>query len=355
MSTERIDWSQLWYPGRRTPFTPDEMAQAGSDAPSRTLQAVGGINFAMLAFVVLQFAPPGQTARLTGLLVALGVLGAMAARWLWWRPWRRPLMHACLAIAAAMLLLGVGIRWRVPSREERLALAVAVAVGWSMLVVALWFLMVWRAQQIEGRLREQAERERAVEMARRLAAAQIEPHFLFNTLASLQHWVSVRDPRAETLLQSLTGYLRATLPMFRRAQHPLADELHAVRLYLQLMQLRLGERLRFEIDVPPALQAQAMPPGLLLTLVENALQHGVEPKLAGGTVRVSGGVDGDIAWFEVRDDGKGPPPDARDGVGLANSRERLALAGGPGAALRLAAHPEGGAVARVELAKRSLT
>jgi hypothetical protein len=352
--TSAIDWSQVWYPGPKRAFTAEEMARAGSDPPSPTLQTMAAINVALMCFCVLQLVPAAQVARTTGFLVALAVFGWAAARWLWMRPWRKALMLACLPLMALMFAFGMLLRFRIDDKAERLAVHWVLVSGVLILSVLLWFLVVWRAQQVESRLTEQAERERAVEMARRLAAAQLEPHFLFNTLASLQHWVHTQDARAAPLLDALTGYLRATLPMFSRALQPAADEVQAVRLFLQVMQARLGQRLRWQIDLPPTLQAQAMPPGLLLTLVENAIEHGISPSLAGGTLTLRAELQGSDAVFEVRDDGPGPAPGAVDGIGLANNRQRLALTCGPQARLDVNAHPDGGCLARVTLPRKDL-
>jgi len=347
MNRTGIDWSQLWYPGPKHAFTADEMARAGSDAPSPTLLAVATVNFASIGMVVLQLAPAGQTARMTGALVALAVMGSTVARWLWWRPWRRPLMQASFGLVIAMLLMAYGIRWRLPNVDDRYATAMTLAVGSAVLVVVMWFLVVWRAHEIRARLREMAERERAIEMARRLSAAQLAPHFLFNTLASVQHWVQTRDERAGPMLDSLVGYLRATLPMFNRPLHALGDELEAVRRYLEVMRSRLGARLRFDIDTPETLNRLQLPPGLLLTLVENAIEHGIEPQLAGGSVALTAKRRGDAVAIEVIDNGPGPA--GAEGVGLANCRERLALTYGARATLSVQAGRDGGCIARVEL------
>lgn len=349
MDSPRIDWSQLWYPGPQRAFTAEEMARAGSDKPSPTLVTIATVNVAVAASLALQLVPPTQTARMTALLVALAALGFNAARWLWWRPWRTPLMQASLLVIAILVFLAIGLHWRLPDPAERRALTVAIGVCCALLPLLLWFLVMWRAQQIEGRLREQAEREKAIEMARRLAAAQIEPHFLFNTLASVQHWVQTQDTRAATLLAALTGYLRATLPLFKHDRLPAGDELVAVQRYLEVMQARMGERLSWRLDIEPGLELALLPPGLLLTLVENAVAHGIEPQLAGGEIVLTARRDGSAAVFEVRDTGPGPSADAHDGVGLANARQRLALAGGDTASLRLASAPGGGCIARIQL------
>ena len=355
MPAKPIDWSQLWYPGPKRAFTVDEMARAGSDGPSRTLLAMAGINFATIAFVALQLAPAGQTARMVAALGALAVMATTAARWLWWRPWRRPLMQAQLGVTTAMVLLALGIRWRVPERADREPMALTLAIGCAGIVVMLWFLVLWRAQQIEARLREQAEREKAIEMARRLAAAQLEPHFLFNTLASVQHWVQTKDDRAAPLLAALTGYLRATLPMFNRPLLAVADELQAIERYLQVMQARMGARLAWRIDVAAALHAVQLPPGVLLTLVENAVVHGLEPQLAGGELLLRGRQQDGGAKFEIIDNGPGPSPDMQDGVGLSNIRQRLLLSCGAAAQLKLGAAPGGGFRAELSLTNSSIT
>ena len=349
MKRQPIDWSQLWYPGRKQPFTPEEMAQAGSDAPSATLVAVASINFATPVLVALLLAPASQTARLTAAFAALAVLSTAVARWLWWRPWRKPLMQVQWGLSLCMLGGALAIRWRVPDRGDREVVTLALGIGIGLLVIVSWFLVVWRAHSIEARLREQAEREKSIEMARRLAAAQIEPHFLFNTLASVQHWVQTKDDRAAPLLAALTGYLRATLPLFKHALLPAGDELVAVQRYLEVMQARMGARLAYTLEVEPGMEGALLPPGLLLTLVENAVAHGLEPQLAGGHITLRARHQGDEAVFEVLDNGAGPAPEMHDGVGLANARQRLALSGGAAARLHVGAAAGGGCRAEIRL------
>ncbi len=347
----KVDWRQLWCVGPSRVFTAEEMAIAGSDAPSPTLLAVAGINFATIVFVVLQLAPASQTARLTAALLALAILATSAGRWLWWRPWRRSLTIASCGVALAMVLLSLGASWRIREHEEVYAVGMTLALGCTVIVAMLWFLVIWRSHQIEGRLREQAEREKAIEMARRLASAQLEPHFLFNTLASLQHWVQTQDERAAPLLEALTGYLRTTLPLFDRPLLAAGDELRAVERYLQVMQARLGSaRLQWRLDVEPRVSRALLPPGVLLTLVENAVAHGVEPLLAGGSILLRGTREGSDAVFDVVDNGPGPGDDSVDGVGLANIRQRLTLSAGPRAHLVVeTAGAQGGCRATIRL------
>lgn len=348
-SPERIDWSQLWYPGPRRVFTAAELSRAGAQAPSRTLTVMATINASLVGFALLQAAPPQATARLTALFAGLLVFAAVAARQLWDRPERKRLTLWTLVYSLAVLLLAAGLRWRVDDPELR-RWAFGLCWGTAVLVtVVLWFLAVYRSDQIAARLRELDERDRAVAMARQLATAQIRPHFLFNSLASLQHWVQTRDERAASLLEALTGFLRATLPLFERSQLKIADELEAARHYLQVMQLRLGERLRWTVRIDPRAAGIEVPPGLLLTLVENAVEHGVQASLRGATVGVAVELQGSRLRIDVIDDGPGPGRSAADGVGLSNTRARLAQAFGPAATLVLQPRAEGGCLARIEI------
>ena len=208
---------------------------------------------------------------------------------------------------------------------------------------------------IEARLREIDERERAVGMALQLASAQIQPHFLFNSLASLLHWVQAKDDRAAPMLQALTGFLRATLPLFNQPRLALGDEAQAAAQYLEVMRLRLGDRLQYRLAIEPAAAGAQVPPGLLLTLAENAVEHGVMPSLRGASIEVTARRVGDELQLTVTDTGPGLPPERADGkwpadgVGLANTRARLAQAFGARAGLSLANAPSGGCVAAIHL------
>lgn len=346
-AAERIDWSQLWCPGPRRRFSAEELARAGGQAPSRTLIVASLFNAALLGFGLLQFAPAGYVGRLSALMLAAVVSAAIGARALWRRPSRQLLFRASMAYALGALAFGAAIAWRTPVPAEQLWVF-GVCWGAALIVsTGLWVLTVVRAEQIEARLRELDERERRADMARQLAQAQIQPHFLFNSLASLQHWVQTKDDRAAPMLEALSGFLRATLPLFDRRRLGVAEEMQAVRQYLAVMALRLGARLRYEVDVTSKAAAAQLPPGLLLTLVENAIEHGVQKSLSGADVRVSATAQGTRLVVEVRDSGPGITRDATDGVGLGNARARLAQAFGADAALQLLdAAP--GCLARIE-------
>lgn len=345
-----MDWCQIWYPGPTRVFTPDELARAGTDRPGRTLQMAVLVNFALLAFGLMQWAPPAATAPLTLMLAIAAILGRSGALSLWARPARRPLALWTLAGSAVLVALAIvtaesqGLARGTPPRAWVLGTGTLLAL---LLSIAWWFVAVYRAQQIDARLREQAEQQRALAMAAQLAAAQIQPHFLYNALASLQHWVQVKDDRAAPMLAALTGFLRATLPLFNQPRLALGDEASAVREYLEVMRLRLGERLRYALAIDPQAARAQVPPGLLLTLVENAVEHGVTPALAGAGVQVRAQAQGDRVTLTVQDSGPGLAPGSADGVGLSNTRRRLAQAYGTRAVLSLENAPEGGCIARI--------
>lgn len=191
-------------------------------------------------------------------------------------------------------------------------------------------------------------------MAHRLAAAQIQPHFLFNSLAALQHWVQQKDDRAAPMLESLTGFLRATLPLFDRGSLRLGDEAAAVQRYLEVMRLRLGERLRARVDIPPAAADAMLPPGVLLTLVENAIEHGVLPSLSGAELSVQARVEGDMLTIKVSDSGpRAWPPMPAARVGAGEQREPgLRQACGEAATLTLHDRAQGGCTATVRIPYR---
>jgi LytS/YehU family sensor histidine kinase len=286
-------------------------------------------------------------------MLGAAVLAGMLLRRVWHHPSRRTVNRAALTYGAVMLLFGGAMAWRLDDRAERWW-AFGVCWGAGLLVaIALHLLSLYRADVIEARLRELDERDRRADMARQLAQAQIQPHFLFNSLASLQHWVQTKDDRAAPMLEALTGFLRATLPLFDRPLLALGEEAQAVRHYLAVMQMRLGDRLRWRVEIAADTEALALPAGLLLTLVENALEHGIQPSVSGGEVLVTSLRLDATRWeIAVRDSGVGLARETVDGVGLTNARARLAQAFGHTASLVLSNAPEGGCMARLEAPAR---
>jgi LytS/YehU family sensor histidine kinase len=179
--------------------------------------------------------------------------------------------------------------------------------------------------------------------------AQIEPHFLFNTLANVKRLYETAPSRGREMLSSLIGYLRAALPTMRQSGSSLRRELELARSYLTILQMRMGERLRFSIEAPEALLDVEVPPLVLGTLIENALKHGLAPLPEGGTLLIRAVREADHLRIEVHDNGRGFYGQGGSGVGLANTRSRLAALYGGGASLQLAANQPSGVVATVVL------
>jgi len=185
-----------------------------------------------------------------------------------------------------------------------------------------------------------------------LLHAQVEPHFLYNTLASAQLLTRSDPARADAMLGHLIQYLRHSLPRTDDEQSTLGAELERALAYLEILKIRMGPRLSVEVDVPENLRATPLPPMMLQTLVENAIKHGLEPRTAGGTVWVRARrTDGAVA-VTVADDGDGfnAGPNARTsgtGIGLKNVRERLRLVYGSDAALSVVANFPAGVAATI--------
>jgi sensor histidine kinase YesM len=187
----------------------------------------------------------------------------------------------------------------------------------------------------------QAE-NRATEAQLRLLQAQIEPHFLFNTLANVVSLVEADPPRARAMLESFVDYLRASLTGLGQATHTLGDEIDLVDAYLRIIKMRMEDRLKYAIDVPGELRTRPLPALSLQPLVENAIVHGIEPQVAGGTIRIAARLESGALLLTVEDDGAGiasPAPalgaTRGSGTALANIRERLRQSYGSAAQLSL--------------------
>ena len=227
---------------------------------------------------------------------------------------------------------------------EKLPRALALAgIGVGLLVatplIIIGALRNRHSEAIALQHQLDAERERMArelsESQLRLLRAQIEPHFLFNTLGAVQQLAEQGAPQAASLTASLIAFLRASMTEMRSDQTSLGAEFKLVEAYLQVMQPRLGERLRYSVSLPEALVSVSVPSMILLTLVENAVKHGIEPALRGGDIHVSARQDGGNIVICVRDTGAGMSAVPGTGVGLENVRRRLQLANGGKASLTL--------------------
>jgi len=170
----------------------------------------------------------------------------------------------------------------------------------------------------------------------KMLETQLEPHMLFNTMANLKVLIDMDTARAQVMLDHLIAYLRATLNASRASTHSLQAEFDRLRDYLELMEIRMGPRLSFELDLPAVLAALEVPTLLLQPLVENAIAHGLEPKVEGGSITVRASRSAGMLTLEVRDTGVGlTGPAAAGGFGLTQVRERLATSYGDQAHLEL--------------------
>jgi sensor histidine kinase YesM len=306
-------------------------------------------------------------AAVLSMVIVGGIAFALLATWL--RPeqftarklWRVAFIMVIATYAGSI----TGVLMRTATRPtpeltlERLADILWRATPFQLLVGLGLVLVMWvtaiSRRQMQSRelvqLRTEQERDAAARQAAeaqlKLLRAQIQPHFIFNTLSALQHWVDTADPRAPALLRALTGFLRSSTDLLGRDEATIGDEVAMVRQYLAIMGQRLGERLHHEVTVDDAMLAVRLPPGVLLTLVENAVEHGVAPALAGGTVRVQVAQEGHQGVLSVSDDGAGLRADWQEGVGLANVRERLEHRFGSTAALSMVPAGPHGCVATV--------
>ena len=223
-------------------------------------------------------------------------------------------------------------------------------------IIGITFTAIWqgalRLRELENarkeaELREMRQEKQALTAHLKLLQAQIEPHFLFNTLANLHSLIDTRPALARRLLEHLNDYLRASLSHSRAEQATLGDECRLLTALLDIHAIRMGERLQVVIDIPEALHALPLPPMLVQPLVENALQHGLEPKIDGGEIRLTARREGNALHLTVSDNGLGFTNPNPDGVGLANIRERLYALYGERAQLSLRANIPSGVIAEL--------
>ena len=266
---------------------------------------------------------------------------------------------ATSAVAAAMsapVRMWV-VGWTVVER-------IANEPAWVLSIWALWTaiggLAYWlfsstredelaRAKLADAECRRQGLQAQMMEAHLSALQAQIEPHFLFNTLANVKRLYETVPAQGREMLSSLINYLRAALPSMRQSGSTLERELELARSFLTILKMRMRERLDFAIDEDPALAGARVPPMVLPTLVENAIKHGLSPLPEGGRIDIRARRDGNDLVVEVRDDGAGFSGSGGTGVGLANTRSRLAAIYGGRAGLELASGTPRGVVARIRL------
>ena len=247
-----------------------------------------------------------------------------------------PRLMFSMTLMAVSVLFGVGLGnwiWRGTNPFKLLANTSVLA---ELLVisagVALILYMARRAA--DRRVEEARQKEFAASSARLLAEArlkalqaQIEPHFLYNTLANVVSLIGPQPAQAQHMLERFIDYLRASLAASRSERATLGSEAKLIAAYLDVLTVRMGERLRYRIDIPDVLSQFAIAPMLLQPVVENAISHGLEPKVEGGEITVSARIEGAQVCVQISDTGAGlneaAPSKPGGGVGLSNLRERL--------------------------------
>jgi signal transduction histidine kinase len=237
-----------------------------------------------------------------------------------------------------------------PAHQWRNILASLMTAAFGTTVVVFYARSERLRADLQSERRQAAEAlqsETSAQLA--LLQAQIEPHFLFNTLANVSSVVESDPKTAKTILEHLNHYLRVSLGRTRRASATLADEIDLVHALLAIAALRLGDRLRYSISVPEALATVALPPLLLQPLVENALEHGIEPALKGGEIHIVAERHHGALVLSVRDTGVGLDASSPEGVGLANVRARLASLYGARGRLALYRNAPQGVVAELTM------
>ena len=276
---------------------------------------------------------------------------------------KRPLPRAVvlgLAVAfgvALGYLATLGVRealvgwmgWAIEPRRHNVSALTLVVMGWVGVAI---YLLQERDQAAAQALHDEAEHQ--LDLARQMSEAQlqvlqsqIEPHFLFNSLAHVRRLYLIDPQAGRAMMRHLSSYMFAALPAMREKAIALGQDLDLAIAYLNVQQVRMGARLGFEIDVPMELRQTPVPPMMITTLVENAIKHGLSPLPRGGTVRIDARPDGDTLRIQVADTGQGFQASEGAGVGLANVRARLAILYGTAGQLALSRNTPCGVAATI--------
>jgi hypothetical protein len=305
--------------------------------------------------------------------VMVGLLAMLAFGWLeqvpaqtppWIARWVLQLIGVVVAMPfGAWLAYWVTTGGDAHFWEDKLRLTGFLELCFAGVLFGPWIALGAMVRQRDALAREQAlgfqlersELERqALDARLRLLQAQVQPHFLFNTLANVRALVNAGSAQASAVLDSLIAYLRAAVPHLDESATTLGQELRLVRAYFGLMHMRMPDRLQFTLHADPAAEGLRCPPMTLLTLVENAVRHGIDPSEEGGRIEVAVGLREGRCIARVVDTGVGLGLGGEGlGTGLATLRERLQLAFGGDAQLRVSAVVPHGVSAEVEFPARS--
>jgi two-component sensor histidine kinase len=309
-----------------------------------------GLAIAVTLMIAPTFVPPWPVLLGRTLFISMVLLLAFTAAGQWRDPplprWVVQLIAVALAAPLATLavyLLSTGGDWWAVFRNEARVTGFMM-IGSSALILGLCVSLgaLYRerdsqvkAQALQFALERETLQRQAADAQLKVLQSQVEPHFLFNTLANVQALVESGSPRAAGVLASLIAYLRAAMPQLHQGAPTLGQEEALVRSYLELMQMRMPDRLAFSMVLDPTLRAMRLPPLTLLTLVENAVRHGIDPSEQGGRIEVGARREGLSVRLWVADTGRGIDESQAPGTGLETLRERLLATYGSAATLTL--------------------
>lgn len=282
----------------------------------------------------------------------------------WLSRWALQLVGVVFAVPAGVLIahlvsmsIDIHAAHEQPQMQGLIVLLVEglLFVPWIALGAMLRQREIFARHQALAFELERSELERnALDARLRLLQAQVEPHFLFNTLANVQALVDAGSPQASQVLASLIAYLRAAVPRVHGQTTTMGDELELVRAYLELMRMRMPDRLQFSLRIDPAAAGLRCPPVTLVTLVENAVRHGIDPSEVGARIDVDIRLREGRCLVQVTDTGVGLKTPGRGlGTGLASLRERMQLAFAGDAQLRLTEIEPHGVRAELDFPARS--
>ncbi len=273
---------------------------------------------------------------------------------------RRPLVRGFMLALAVVIGVAAGqgvilgaqdvmLTWEIVPPRHVASVIPLLAIGWMGLAI---HLLRERDQAARQALHDETERQVIVgrqmsEAQLQVLQSQIEPHFLFNSLAHLRRLYQVDPAKGRAMMGHLSRYLSCALPAMREPGIALRLDLELAAAYLHIQQTRMGARLEFEIQVPEDLQEARVPPMMLTTLVENSIKHGLSPLPEGGSVKIAAQRNGNALEISVSDTGQGFQSSLGAGVGLANTRARLASLHGTAARLTLSQNRPRGVTATI--------
>jgi len=300
-----------------------------------------GISISAIIFSLLWiFKPGGKTAPIV-LIIAVGVVGGN-------------FIGGRLAYLILRRVFSITLKQQGTDILQTIVLVVAIGATVSYFFYSKARLKAHKEIIQQERITRLSSEKEALEANLRLLQAQIEPHFLFNTLSNVLSLIDTDPAKGKIMLSDLIHYLRTSLSRTLPATTTLDQEMDMCRTYLSIQKVRMGERLSFAIDFPDALSEEPLPPMLLQPLVENAIKHGLEPSVEGGEVFVEASEKDGMVRITVADTGAGLSAYEQAGIGLANVRERIRLIYGDKGRLLLEENTPHGVRAIIEVPKNGL-